>query len=208
MSQLLHVNASPRGAASQSLTIAEAFVEAFRTGNPDVKVDSLHLFEENLPDFGTVAADAKMAAFSGQEQTPEQVELWGQARAVFDRFAAADAYVFNVPNWNAGVPYRLKHWVDVVTQPGWAFGFHPENGYNGLVTGKKAIVVYSAGVYRQGTPPAFGLDFYGAYLTDWLRFVGVGDVTEIRHESNALLADPAAALQESVARAEKIATTF
>lgn len=44
---------------------------------------------------------------------------------MFDRFAAADAYLFSVPMWNAGVPYALKQWIDIISQPGWLFSFTP-----------------------------------------------------------------------------------
>jgi FMN-dependent NADH-azoreductase len=208
MSQLLHVNASPRGAASQSLAIAGAFLSAYKDRKPETKVDVLSVFDDGLPDFGTTAAAAKMAAFAGQEQTPEQVDVWSQARAVFDRFAAADEYVFNIPMWNAGVPYALKHWIDVVTQPGWVFGFDPATGYNGLLTGRKAFVVYSSGVYTDGVPQEFGVDFRGTFFRDWLRFVGITDVTELHFDGNGMLADPAAALAVALTRAEEHAKTF
>lgn len=64
--------------------------------------------------------------FGGGEPSPESAAEWEAARSVFDRFVAADAYLFSVPMWNHGIPYALKHWVDVVTQPGWAFTFNPE----------------------------------------------------------------------------------
>jgi FMN-dependent NADH-azoreductase len=208
MSQLLHVNSSPRGGASQSLAIANAFVDAYRSRKPESKVDTLSLFEDSLPEFGTVAAGAKMAVFSGQEHTSEQADLWAQARAVFDRFAAADEYVFNIPMWNAGVPYVLKHWIDVVSQPGWAFGFDPQEGYSGLLTGKKAFVVYSSGVYALGVPAAFGVDFHSTFFADWLRFVGVTDVTELRFDGNVVAADPAALFTAAVADAEAAAAAF
>lgn len=208
MSQLLHVNSSPRGGASQSLAIANAFVDAYRARKPESKVDTLSLFEDSLPEFGTVAAGAKMAVFSGQEQTAEQADLWAQARAVFDRFAAADEYVFNIPMWNAGVPYVLKHWIDVISQPGWAFGFDPAAGYSGLLTGKKALVVYSSGVYAQGVSAAFGVDFHSTFFLDWLRFVGITNVTEIRFDGNVMAADPAGLYAKALAEAEAAAAAF
>lgn len=70
------------------------------------------------------------------------------ARAVFDRFAAADACLFSVPMWNTGVPYVLKQWIDIVSQPGWLFSFTPDAGYRGLIRGKKAAVIYTSGVYQ------------------------------------------------------------
>lgn len=208
MSSLLHVNGSPRGGQSQSLAIAQAFLSAYRDDRPEAKVDTWNLFDDSLPEFGTGAADAKMAAFSGQELTAEQADVWAQARAVFDRFASADEYVFNIPMWNAGVPYRVKHWIDVITQPGWAFGFDPAAGYSGLVTGKKALVVYTSGVYTPGVPVEFGADFHGSFFTDWLRFVGITEVSELRFQGNALLADADAALNAVFAQAGELAAEF
>ena len=108
MTQLLHINASPRGPKSHSLTLATELVNTYRERCPDVTLTTLNLFEDPLPSFGSGAAAAKMAVLSGQSLTAEQAEIWKQARAVFDQFQGADAYVFNVPMWNAGVPYVLK----------------------------------------------------------------------------------------------------
>jgi FMN-dependent NADH-azoreductase len=208
MGVLLHVNASPRGAASKSLVIANRFLDAYRKRKPELKTDTLNLFEDNLPEFGTVAAAAKMAAFSGQDQTAEQAAAWAEARAVFDRLDAADTYLFNVPMWNAGVPYVLKQWIDIVTQPGWVFGFDPEKGYSGLLTGKSAVVVYTCGVYATNVPMEFGIDFHSTFFNDWLRFIGVTNITELRLDGNALVADQDKHLAEKMGEAEAIAAVL
>jgi FMN-dependent NADH-azoreductase len=94
--------------------------------------------------------------------------------------------------WNAGVPYVLKQWIDIITQPGWVFGFTPTDGYHGLLTGKKAVTVYTSGVYSPGAPPAFGSDFHSTFFNDWLRFAGITDVTELRFQPTMLTATPEA----------------
>jgi FMN-dependent NADH-azoreductase len=208
MRQLLHVNASPRRAASQSLAIARTFLDTFCARRPETAVDTLNLFEDELPAFGTVAAGAKITAFSGQTPTGEQADAWTRAREVFDRFAAADAYLFNVPMWNAGVPYVLKHWVDILTQPGWAFAFDPSQGYTGLVTGKKAAVIYTSGVYAPGVPLAFGADFHSTFFNDWLRFVGITDFADIRFSANALTATYDADFDRARGQARELAKSF
>lgn len=201
MTTLLHVSASPRGAWSDSLALADAFLGAYRQVNPDVVIEHFDLFDGTLPTFGRLAAGAKMAVFAGGEPSAEQQGEWDTARGVFDRFADADAYLFSVPMWNAGVPYVLKQWIDIITQPGWVFGFTPEDGYTGLISGKKAAVIYTSGVYSPGAPLAFGADFHAAFFNDWLRFVGLTDVTEIHWQPTVLTAsrevDKAAALQRS-----------
>ena len=125
--KLLHINASPRGEDGYSLEVANPLNIQLAERN-EVEIDRLDLFKTNLPEFGEVATSAKMALFTGRDQTDEEVAAWAAVRAVFDRFAAADIYVCNVPIWNNGIPYKLKHFIDLVTQPGWSFGFDPEAG--------------------------------------------------------------------------------
>lgn len=201
MATLLHVSASPRGAWSDSLALADAFLDEYRQANPGVAVEHWDLFDGTLPTFGRLAAGAKMAAFGGGEPSLEQQGEWDAARVVFDRFAAADAYLFSVPMWNAGVPYVLKQWIDIISQPGWLFGFTPQDGYSGLISGRKAAVIYTSGVYSPGAPLAFGADFHASFFNDWLRFAGFNDVTEIRWQPTVLTAtrdaDKAEALQRS-----------
>jgi FMN-dependent NADH-azoreductase len=208
MPTLLHVNASPRGEASASLTLAREFLSTYLSLHAGVTVDTLNLFSEPLPEFGTAAAGAKIAVFTGQEQTAGQAEAWAAARNVFDRFAAADAYLFNVPQWNSGVPYALKHWIDLVTQPGWSFGFDPASGYHGLVTGRKAAVVYTSGVYAPGVPMEFGVDFHSTFFDDWLRFVGITDVSRVRLDAGALSPDPQGDLDKARVAAREVAEGF
>ncbi|RZU62929.1 FMN-dependent NADH-azoreductase [Zhihengliuella halotolerans] len=191
MPAILHVNASPRFASSESLRLARLFIDSVRAeGQDGIEVETLDLFDDGaLPAFGRTAAAAKMAVFSGQEQTPEQITAWESARAVFDQFASADAYVFNIPMWNAGVPYVLKQWIDIITQPGWSFGFDPERGYRGLMEGKQAMAVHTSGVYAPGVPAAFGNDFSSTFFADWLNFVGIEDAMHVRFAPTVLNGD-------------------
>lgn len=191
MPTILHINASPRYANSESLRLARHFIDSVQgAGSENFELETLDLFNDGaLPVFGRIAADAKMAVFSGQDQTPEQITAWASARAVFDQFAAADAYVFNIPMWNAGVPYVLKQWIDIITQPGWSFGFDPEKGYRGLMEGKQAMAIHTSGVYAPGVPAAFGSDFSSTFFDDWLNFVGIKDATHVHFAPTVLNGD-------------------
>jgi FMN-dependent NADH-azoreductase len=184
MTTLLHVSASPRGAASESLAIAETFLDAYRDGHPDDEVQIWDLWDGSLPQFGPAAAAAKMAVFAGADPAGEQARAWVEVRRAFDRFAAADAYLFSVPMWNAGVPYILKQFIDVVSQPGTVFGFDPVAGYTGLVTGKKAVVIYTSAVYGPGRPKEFGTDFQQLFFDDWLDWAGITNHTSISFRPN------------------------
>ena len=65
MTTLLHLSASPRGAASESLAIAATFLDAYRDTHPDDEIVEWNLWDGTLPEFGPAAAAAKMAVFAG-----------------------------------------------------------------------------------------------------------------------------------------------
>lgn len=210
MTTLLHINASPRYVHSDSLALARYFIDSVQDSTRDsFEVDTLNLFDDGvLPVFGRTAAAAKMAVFSGQEQTTEQIVAWQSARAVFDQFAAADAYVFNIPMWNSGVPYALKQWIDIITQPGWSFGFDPEKGYRGLMEGKHALAIHTSGVYAPGVPAAFGSDFSSTFFADWLNFVGIHDATHVRFAPTVVNGDVDGTRKAAESELSEAATAF
>jgi FMN-dependent NADH-azoreductase len=203
--KLLHISASPRGEKSESLAIARTFLDVFQEVHPDVAVEHFDLWDGTLPPFGPEAAAAKMAVFAGETPTSE---AWHRAVDTFHRFAAADRYLFTVPMWNHGVPYILKQFIDVVSQPGMVFGFDPERGYTGLLENKKAAVVYTGAVYGPGRGPAFGTDFQATYFSDWLRWAGVDDVTEIFFRPNLAVADAEPGRRAAHAAARDAAKLF
>lgn len=208
MTTLLHVSASPRGTASESLAIAETFLACYRDRHPDVRVDTFDLWDGTLPQFGPTAVGAKMTVFAGAVPEGDQATAWGVARATFERFAAADLYLFSVPMWNHGIPYVLKQFIDVVSQPGMVFGFDPDRGYTGLLTGRKAAVVYTSAVYGPGRPRSFGTDFQAPYFNDWLRWIGIDDVAEITFRPDLVTPDADTGRQAAHAAARDAAKTF
>jgi FMN-dependent NADH-azoreductase len=208
MSKLLHVSASPRETASESLAIAATFVDTFFDVRPDVAVEHWDLWDGTLPPFGTAAAGAKMSIFAGQEPSGEQAAAWAAVHRTFERFAAADYYLFSVPMWNHGVPYILKQFIDLVSQPGLVFGFDGNTGYTGLITGKKAVVVYTSAVYGDDRGPQFGVDFQAPYFNDWLRWAGITDVTQITFRPNLAVDDPEPGRQAAHAAARDAAKTL
>jgi FMN-dependent NADH-azoreductase len=69
----------------------------------------------------------------GQEQNAVQKTAWDPIVQIAFRFIAADRYLFGVPMWNGTVPYRLKHYTDIIHQPSLLWGLRPETGYFGLL---------------------------------------------------------------------------
>lgn len=208
MSKLLYMIASPRGEDSESTAAANAFLDAYRERHPDLEVDTLDLWEEQLPVYGRTATRAKMTVFGGKTPSGEESDAWADVQRVFARFDAADQYLFAVPMWNASVPWVLKHFIDTITQPGMVFGFDPATGYSPLLTGKKAAVIYTSGVYAEGVPKAFGSDFHAAFFDDWLRFCGITDIHEVRFQPTVLTGDPDGDRAAAHRRARQLALTF
>jgi FMN-dependent NADH-azoreductase len=208
VSSLLHISASPRGRRSESLAIARTFLDTLADRRPEITVDTFDLWDGTLPPFGPAAAAAKMAVFAGEEPTGAEAAAWQAAERVFRRFAAADYYLFSVPMWNHGVPYVLKQFIDVISQPGMVFSFDPEKGYTGLVTGKRAIVIYTSAVYGPGRPHSFGTDFQGPYLSGWLAWAGITDIAEVSFRPDLATADADAGRQAALAAARDLAKTF
>lgn len=208
MTSLLHISASPRGEASESLALARTFLDSYRAARPDVAVEHWDLWDGSLPTFGPDGAGAKMRIFAGEEPAGPQETAWHRARLTFERFAAADIYVFSVPMWNAGIPYILKQFIDVVSQPGMVFGFDPEHGYTGLLEGKRAVALYTSAVYGADRPRSFGSDFQAPYLEDWMRWAGIEDISSVEFRPNLATADAAAGRQLAHEQARAVARTL
>jgi FMN-dependent NADH-azoreductase len=208
MGKLLHISASPRDEASESLQIARVFTEVYGESHPGDEVEQWDLWDGSLPDFA-VGAKAKMTVFGGGQPQSAEGEAWAAARRTFERFDSADRLLFTVPMWNASVPYVLKQFIDVISQPGWIFGVDPATGYSHLLAerGKRVVVVYTSAVWGPPLGPEFGSDFQSTYFGDWLRWTGLTDISEIRFHPT-LTGDLDAARREANARARDIAKAF
>jgi FMN-dependent NADH-azoreductase len=209
-SNLLLVAASPRGAESESLTIAGEFVEAYRAAAPHAAVDQLNVFE-SLPTFGARHAAAKMAAITGRPIPVPAIDDWEEVQVLGSRVSRADTLLFAVPMWNGGLPWALKLFIDLVTQPGIAFRFHPDRGYEGLLSGRRAVTVYASRVFAPGVAPQFGVDHQSTYLRWWLEFCGITEIHELRLQPTYPTTDldrrREAALHEARKLASELAST-
>jgi FMN-dependent NADH-azoreductase len=205
MTKLLHINASPRGSQSQSAQLANAYLQKRKNNEPQLEVDVLDLWSEQFPEFDGDKNAAKLSFFGVGEMTSAGQTAWDQIAAITQRFIDADEYAFNIPMWNGGVPYKLKHYIDVITQPGLLFGFEPERGYFGLLENKTAHVFYSSGVYATGAHKKYGDDFHSTYMNWWFGLVGIENVKTTRHQPSILTADAVSDLEQALQRAKAAA---
>jgi FMN-dependent NADH-azoreductase len=171
--KLLHLDASSLGQHSVSRALTAAVVAQITRENPHTHVTYRDLTAQPLPHWTPVVDAESEAAKVGE--------------AVMDEFLAADVVVIGAPMYNFSVPSQLKAWIDRIAVAGKTFRY-TESGPQGMVNGKRVIVVSSrGGVYSTG--PAAGMDFQEAYLRTVFGFLGVTDIEFIRAEGVNLSAE-------------------
>jgi FMN-dependent NADH-azoreductase len=176
MATVLHLACSPRGDDSTSLALAKVFFDAYGRAHPNDVIEEVDLFETDLPEFTAPAAEAKYAVMGGKGPSGRAEQLWSQVVEWTDQLHRADKLAISCPMWNFSIPYKLKHWIDVVVQPGLTFSFDPDSGYNGLVTGKPAALLLSrGGDYGAGSGQE-GFDRQEPYLRSILQFIGFENI--------------------------------
>ncbi len=209
MSKILYLQASPRAGQSLSIAVADAFLDAYRRHHPADTVTVLNLFREELPPFDGAVLAAKYAVLNGKPHTPDQAAAWKAIERIASEFAGHDKFVLAAAMWNFSIPYRLKHYLDLIVQPGLTFRFSPESGYSGLVTGKPAFLALARGGEYPPGGPAAAFDFQRPYLQTILGFIGFTEIHTVTVEPT--LGDPertARSLGEARAKAAEIARSF
>ena len=205
MTRLLYVTSSPQASSvSYSRRVSDAFVASYEAHHPGDEIDRLDLWQEHLPEFGPVASAWKTKAMLGQPPSFAEEAEHQVVELSIRRFLAADKYVFSVPMWNFGIPYRLKHYLDVIVQPRHTFGLDPDVGFVGLVPSTRPVqlILARAGVYAAGTPGEV-MDHQLPYLRMILGFMGLTDLRVQVLECTGL--GPAAAEPLTVAAIEHAA---
>ena len=205
--KLLEIQSSPRGESSDSITLTKSFIEACKSGNTSIVVDTLNVWHERLPEFDSEAIGAKYKAVKHETMTEAESKVWECIQSLIGRFQNADRIVLGTPMWNFGLPYKLKQLIDLVAHRNYLFTYDGKQ-YGPLLKVEKAIAVYTRGSrYLAGTPIPPSFDHQAPYLDFWLRLIGVRELRSVivdnawnrdRQESEASLAKGKATLQRLV----------
>ncbi|MBN2580988.1 MAG: NAD(P)H-dependent oxidoreductase [Pirellulales bacterium] len=198
MAKLLHLQASPRE-GSYSTRVAAAFLDSYRRERPEDRVETLDLFQAEVPLFTAPEAKAKYAVMSGEKPRDKVDAAWRAVIQTIEHFKQFDKYVLSCPMWNFNVPYRLKQYLDVIVQPSLTFTYSSEKGYQGLVTGRPLMLILArGGIYPAGDPRQT-FDFQETYLRSIFGFIGFSDIRVIRIEGT--LQDQPEQIEAAVRRA-------
>lgn len=177
---MLHIIASPREDESRTLKVSESFLEAFQQNHPDWLVDELNLPKEDLPSLSMKNVSGKYVLLAGKDIFGSLKETWVEIVQHIDRFKTADFFLISTPMWNFNIPYMLKQYIDLIVQPRYLFRYKDDGTTEGLVTGKKMMVITSRGGQYTGNMKNF--DLQEPYLRTIFGFVGITDIDFITVE--------------------------
>ena len=167
MTTLLHIDSSPRPEGSVTRTIGAEIVA-------HLKADRV-IYRDLVTALPAIDEAWIGASFTPEDaRSEEQTQTLALSEELLAEIEAADVLVIGAPMYNFSVSLNLKSWIDQISRAGRAFRY-TETGPEGLLTGKRAIVVAATG----GTPAGSDYDFGSRYLTQVLNFVGITDVTVV-----------------------------
>ncbi len=180
MAHILHIDSSPRAEKSHSRSLTHRFITDWKNAYPQDTVTYRDLGHHPVPH---VDEPFIAAAYSEPKtHSPELQKAISVSDTLVDELLAADRYVFGIPMYNFSVPSTFKAYIDQIVRPGRTFATN-EQGYQGLVNGKKMLVITSSGgSYRPGTPTA-GYDFQEPFLKAIFGLIGITDISFI-HADN------------------------
>jgi FMN-dependent NADH-azoreductase len=173
-------------------------VNQWRKAHPGQPTETLELRSADLPELDSVVLSAREAVEAGESPAGNAAAAWSRLQELVQPLMAADRLVISAPMWNFGIPYRLKHFIDCVTQPTLTYRGSPAEGFEGLVPGTPAALILARGGSYPAGSEREAFDFQRRYLLAWLGFLGYRPVETILVEPTTL--DP-----ESVTRAETAA---
>ncbi|CNB93322.1 FMN-dependent NADH-azoreductase [Yersinia pseudotuberculosis] len=169
MSKVLVLKSSILATSSQSNQLADFFVEQWQDAHAGDQITVRDLAAQPIPVLDGELVGALRP--SGTALTPRQQEALALSDELIAELQANDVIVIAAPMYNFNIPTQLKNYFDMIARAGVTFRY-TEKGPEGLVTGKRAIILTSRGGIHKDTPT----DLVVPYLRLFLGFIGITDV--------------------------------
>jgi FMN-dependent NADH-azoreductase len=187
MTNVLIVDSAATGDSSVSRRLTRE-LESILRGRGPVRIVHRDVGARPVPH---LTAETTPALRGAEPQTEAARKSLALSDALIAELKAADLVVIGAPMYNFGIASTLKSWFDHVLRAGITFRYS-EAGPEGLLKGKKAVVIESrGGLYSSG--PAVALDSQEPHLRTLLGFIGLDDVAFVRAEKLGFGPDQAAA---------------
>ncbi len=169
MSKVLVLKSSILAGYSQTNQLADHFIQEWKAAHSSDEITVRDLAANPVPVLDGELVGALRP--SDAPLTPRQQEALDLSNALIAEIQAADTVVIAAPMYNFNIPTQLKNYFDLVARAGVTFRYS-ENGPEGLITGKKVVVISSRGGIHKDTPS----DLLTPYLKLFLGFLGMADV--------------------------------
>lgn len=144
-------------------------------------VEELDLWQTDLPELDGRMLESRYRLINGEDVDPVFASRWDELRARVDHLLGFDIWLFSLPMWNFGMPYRLKHFLDLVIQPTMAFTNDPSGAITCHGTGKTAVLVGAGALDTSPGTALSALDFCLPHLRQCLQvYFGITDIHAIR----------------------------
>ncbi|SKA57354.1 FMN-dependent NADH-azoreductase [Enterovibrio nigricans] len=189
MANVLILKSSILGDYSSSSKLIDGMVQAFGHESSIIERD---LAAQPIP---VLDGEIAMGLRGGDNLTPRQQQALALSDQLINEIQASDTLVIAAPMYNFSIPTQLKNWIDLIARAGVTFSY-TENGPQGLLTNKKAIVITTRGGMHKDS----ATDHVVGHLSTVLGFVGITDVQFVYSEALAMGDESA---QASMAKASK-----
>ena len=163
MNNVLVLKSSILADNSQTNQLSDYFVSKLADKNMVIR----DLAANPLPHFDATAA----TALRSQPTSAEENALLALSDELVAEIKKADTLIINAPMYNFHIPTQLKSYFDFIARPRVTFQYS-EKGPEGLLKGKKAVVLAAFGGFHQNQPT----DLVTLYMKAILGFVGITDV--------------------------------
>jgi FMN-dependent NADH-azoreductase len=170
MSNLLHIAFNPAKEYSRTAKLAQAYLEKRQAKDPGLKIEVLDLTEADLPPIDMLAEMARRKTFGGIRYEADEETVWERVIRYCAQFIGADEIVLSCAMWNFSIPYKVKHYIDVIVQPRQTFAY-TEQGPQGLCNGKPFTLITTRGSSYKD-PPFDQFNFQSSYLRTVCGFIG------------------------------------
>ncbi|MFQ5566629.1 MAG: FMN-dependent NADH-azoreductase [Paracoccaceae bacterium] len=194
-SKILRIDASMRHTGSVTRALTDRLVARLRAAAPGLQVVRRDL-AAGVPQVDEAWIGANFT--DPAERDAAQRAALGASDELVAELKAADTLVIGLPVYNFGVPAAFKAWIDMIARARETFRY-TEAGPEGLLAGKRALVVVASG----GVPVGHAADFATPYVRHVLAFIGITDVAFI--PADQLMADADAAISGAEARIRELA---
>jgi len=167
MSKVLVLKSSILAGYSQSSQLADFYAEQAKAQGKEVTVRDLAA--NPIP-----VLDGELVGAMRPSESPlsaRQQDALNLSDELIAELQAHDEVVIAAPMYNFNIPTQLKNYFDLIARAGVTFRY-TEAGPEGLVTGKKAVVISSRGGIHKDTPS----DLLTPYVKLFLGFIGITDV--------------------------------